>query len=126
MAHVKDIRACWMQTRHPRVLTFEWSGETTVSGDTVLYLVTEPVSPLATLLEELGLDADQRLVYLALGLRQAAQAVAFLNNQCKMMHGNICMRTLLATPELDWKLGFLDMVSEHAHLTSSLLARWEP
>jgi hypothetical protein len=94
-----------------------------VSGDTVIYLVTEPVSPLPTLLEALELDADQRVMYLALGLRQAAQAVAFLNNQCKMMHGNICMRTLLATPELDWKLGFFDMVSEHAHLTSSLLAR---
>lgn len=115
-----------IQTRHPRVLSFEWTGETTSGGDTVIYLVTEPVTPLPTLLEELALDDDQRVMYLALGLRQAAQAVAFLANQCKLMHGNVCTTTVLVTPELDWKLGFLDMASEHAHLTSSLLARCDP
>jgi SCY1-like protein 1 len=114
-----------MQTKHPRILNFEWTGETDVAGNKVIYLVTEQVHPLPVLLEELELKDEQRLMFLALALRQAAQAVAFLNNQCKLMHGNVCTSTFLMTPELDLRLGFFDMASEHAHLTSSLLARYE-
>ena len=112
-----------MQTKHPRILTFEWAGETEASGATLVYLVTEPVQPLAELLAEVALEGEQRLMFIGLGLRQAAQAVAFLNNQCKLLHGNVCLDTILVTPALDWRLAFFDMASEHTHLASSLLAR---
>jgi SCY1-like protein 1 len=115
-----------LQTKHPRVLTFEWTGETQASGSTVIYLVTEPVQPLAELLAAVALEGEQRLMFLGLGLRQAAQAVSFLNNQCKLIHGNVCLATVLVTPALDWRLAFFDMASEHAHLTTSLLARRVP
>lgn len=108
------------------MLKFEWTGETEASGNKVLYLVTEPVKPLSAVIEELGLEDEQRTMFIALALRQSAQAVAFVNNQCKLLHGNVCMDTMLVTPELDVRLGFFDMASEHAHLSSSLLARCAP
>lgn len=119
----KSLACDLAQTKHPRVLAFEWSGETEAGGAVVVYLATEPVEPLATALAGLALEGEQREMYLALGLRQAAQGAAFLTNQCKAIHGNVCMASVLVTPELDWRLGFLDMLSEHAHLSSSLLAR---
>ena len=51
-----------MQLRHPHVLQFKDSIE--VDGDkpgsVTLYLVTEPVQPLSTVLQELRLDGSQR------------------------------------------------------------------
>lgn len=58
-----------------------------------------------------------------MGVRHIAQAVAFLNGQCKLIHGNVCMGTVLLTDSLDWKLGYLDSLSEYSNLSSSLLAR---
>ena len=95
------------QLRHPHVLQFKDSIE--VEGDkagaVTLYLVTEPVQPLSAVLQELRLDGSQRCAlhlsartwrrltharlrsddYIALGLSQVAQAVAFLNADCKMV-----------------------------------------
>ena len=96
------------QLRHPHVLQFKDSVE--VDGDkpgtVTLYLVTEPVQPLSTVLQDLRLDGSQRCApgvcavsvdaspfltdllsddYIALGLSQVAQAVAFLNADCKMV-----------------------------------------
>lgn len=110
-------------TKHPRIPSFEWSGETEDKNRTIIYLVTEAVTPLAAVLQELELQDSHRDMFVAMGLRQIAQAVAFLNNQCKLIHGNVCMNTVLVTDTLDWKLGFLDMLSEHTALSTSLLVR---
>jgi SCY1-like protein 1 len=112
-----------LQTKHPRVLRFEWAGETESGGKITFYVVTECVSPLPTVLEELNLSGDQRDMYLSLGLRQVAEAVAFLNNQCKIVHGNVCWHTVLVTEDLDWRLGFMDVSTEYSSLSSSLLVR---
>ena len=114
-----------MQTKHPRVLTFEWAGEQESQKQITFHLVTEPVTPLPTLLDELALSGEQKHEYLALGLRQVSQAAAFLNNQCKLVHGNVCWASVLVTNDLDWKLGFLDLSTEHASLAQSALLRCE-
>ena len=123
-AHVDAAAA--PQTKHPRVLAFEWAGEQDAGGGArTLWLATEPAQPLRTLLqaELAALEAGEREAVLALFLRQVAQAVAFLTNTCKLVHGNVCLDAVLVTPELDCKLGYFDVASEHAHLASSLLAR---
>lgn len=113
-----------MQTKHPRILSFEWAGEQESQKQITFHLVTEPVTPLPTLLDELALSGEQKHEYLALGLRQVSQAAAFLNNQCKIVHGNVCWASVLVTNDLDWKIGFLDLSTEHASLNQSALVKY--
>ncbi|KAF6265414.1 armadillo-type protein [Scenedesmus sp. NREL 46B-D3] len=99
--------------RHPNVLAFKDSLEVQEKGQTVLYLVTEAVRPLAMVLQELDL-AGQHRQYLATGMLHMTNAVSFINNSCNMIHGNLCMAAVVVTDSLDWKLHGFDLLSEHA------------
>ncbi|KAF3452441.1 hypothetical protein FNV43_RR02874 [Rhamnella rubrinervis] len=109
---VKRLRT----VRHPNILSFLHSTETeTIDGATtkiVIYIVTEPVMPLSEKIKELGLEGTQRDEYFAWGLNQIAKAVSFLNNDCKLVHGNVCLASVVVTQTLDWKLHAFDVLSE--------------
>ncbi|XP_022873837.1 N-terminal kinase-like protein isoform X2 [Olea europaea var. sylvestris] len=77
-----------------------------------IYIVTEPVMPLSEKIKELGLEGSQRDEYHAWGLHRIAKAVSFLNNDCKLIHGNVCMASVVVTQTLDWKLHAFDILSE--------------
>ncbi|KAL6523414.1 hypothetical protein OROGR_017017 [Orobanche gracilis] len=102
--------------RHPNILSFLHSTETETSdGSTTkvtIYVVTEPVMPLSEKLKDLGLEGIQRDDYFAWGLHRIAKAVSFLNNDCKLVHGNVCMDSVVVTQTLDWKLHAFDVLSE--------------
>ncbi|XP_076948487.1 uncharacterized protein LOC143620744 isoform X2 [Bidens hawaiensis] len=109
---VKRLRT----VRHPNILSFLHSTETEISDGSstkvVIYIVTEPVMPLAEKIKELGLKGTQRNEYYAWGLYRIAKAVSFLNNDCKLVHGNVCLESVVVTPTLDWKLHAFDALSE--------------
>ncbi|XP_019184483.1 PREDICTED: N-terminal kinase-like protein [Ipomoea nil] len=109
---VKRLRT----VRHPNILSFLHSTEVeTVDGSTTkvtIYIVTEPVMPLCEKLKELGLVGTQRDEYYAWGLHRITKAVSFLNNDCKLVHGNVCVASVVVTQTLDWKLHALDVLSE--------------
>jgi SCY1-like protein 1 len=46
--------------RHPNILAFRDTAEVEEKGGTAIYIVTEPVQPLAMVLEELKLEGTQR------------------------------------------------------------------
>ncbi|KAL4189988.1 hypothetical protein AMTRI_Chr08g168240 [Amborella trichopoda] len=109
---VKRLRT----VRHPNILSFLYSTEVE-AGDAshikpTIYIVTEPVMPLAEKIKELGLEGTQRDEYYAWGLHQIAKAVSFLNNDCKLVHGNVCLASVVVTQTLDWKLHAFDVLSE--------------
>ncbi|XP_026457158.1 N-terminal kinase-like protein [Papaver somniferum] len=109
---VKRLRT----VRHPNILSFLHSTEAEIfDGATpkhTIYIVTEPVMPLSEKIKELGLQDTQRDEYYAWGLRQISKAVSFLNNDCKLVHGNVCLASVVVTPTLDWKLHAFDVLSE--------------
>ncbi|XP_051138422.1 uncharacterized protein LOC127256452 [Andrographis paniculata] len=109
---VKRLRT----VRHPNILSFLHSTEAEIvdgSGTkVVIYIVTEPVMPLSEKLKELGLEGSQRDEYYAWGLHRIAKAVSFLNNDCKLVHGNVCTASVVVTQTLDWKLHAFDVLSE--------------
>ncbi|KAL9232799.1 hypothetical protein vseg_007865 [Gypsophila vaccaria] len=109
---VKRLRT----VRHPNILSFLHSTEVeSFDGSTTkvtIYIVTEPVMPLSEKIKELGLDGKQRDEYYAWGLNQIAKAVSFLNNDCKLIHGNVCLASVVVTQTLDWKLHAFDVLSE--------------
>lgn len=102
--------------RHPNILSFLYSTEVETFDGSVtkvtIYIVTEPVMPLSEKITELGLDGKQRDEYYAWGLHQVAKAVSFLNNDCKLVHANVCLSSVVVTPTLDWKLHAFDVLSE--------------
>ncbi|XP_019052793.1 PREDICTED: probable inactive serine/threonine-protein kinase scy1 isoform X2 [Nelumbo nucifera] len=102
--------------RHPNILSFLRSTEAETFDGTVMkvtiYIVTEPVMPLSEKIKELGLEGTQRDEYYAWGLCQIAKAVSFLNNDCKLVHGNVCLSSVVVTQTLDWKLHSFDVLSE--------------
>lgn len=110
---VKRLRT----VRHPNILSFLHSTEVeTFDGSTTkttIYIVTEPVMPLSEKIKELGLDGRQRDEYYAWGLHQIAKAVSFLNNDCKLIHANVCLASVVVTQTLDWKLHAFDVLSEY-------------
>ncbi|CAH9126362.1 unnamed protein product [Cuscuta epithymum] len=109
---VKRLRT----VRHPNILSFIHSTEAEIfDGSTTkvtIYIVTEPVMPLSEKLKELGLVATQRDEYCAWGLHRITKAVSFLNNDCKLVHGNVCVASVVVTQTLDWKLHAFDVLSE--------------
>ncbi|KAL2330200.1 hypothetical protein Fmac_017781 [Flemingia macrophylla] len=109
---VKRLRT----VRHPNILSFLHSAEIEThdagSPKVTIYIVTEPVMPLSEKIKELGLEGTQRDEYYAWGLHQIAKAVSFLNNDCKLVHGNVCLASVVVTPALDWKLHAFDVLSE--------------
>ncbi|VFQ81114.1 unnamed protein product [Cuscuta campestris] len=109
---VKRLRT----VRHPNILSFLHSTEAeTFDGSTAkvtIYIVTEPVMPLSEKLKELGLVGTQRDEYCAWGLHRITKAVSFLNNDCKLVHGNVCVSSVVVTQTLDWKLHAFDVLSE--------------
>ncbi|KVI07085.1 Armadillo-like helical [Cynara cardunculus var. scolymus] len=102
--------------RHPNILSFLHSTEAEImdgsSTKVTIYIVTEPVMPLAEKIQELGLQGTQRDEYYAWGLHRIAKAVSFLNNDCKLVHGNVCLESVVVTQTLDWKLHAFDVLSE--------------
>ncbi|CAI5467360.1 unnamed protein product, partial [Closterium sp. Yama58-4] len=102
--------------RHPNVLSFLNSLEVEKEEGGVqkptIYIITEPVMPLDLRLKELKLKGPQRDEYYAWGLLQVAKAVSFLNNDCKLVHGHVCMAAVVTTGALDWKLHGFDVLSE--------------
>ncbi|KAL8151492.1 hypothetical protein V2J09_021300 [Rumex salicifolius] len=111
---VKRLRT----VRHPNILSFLYSTEVETFDGTAskvtIYIVTEPVIPLSEKIKELGLDGKRRDEYYAWGLHQVAKAVSFLNNDCKLVHANVCLSSVVVTPTLDWKLHAFDVLSEFA------------
>lgn len=109
---VKRLRT----VRHPNILSFLHSTEVEVSDGSgvkvTIYIVTEPVMPLSEKIKELGLKGTQRNEYYAWGLHQISKAVSFLNNDCKLIHGNVCLASVVVTQTLDWKLHAFDVLSE--------------
>ena len=97
--------------RHPNVLGFKESVEVEERGETVLYLVTEAVTPLGEVLA--GMAGADRAQYLGMGLSAVVAALSFLANDAGLVHGGVCMAAVGVTQSLDWKLHGFDLLSDH-------------
>lgn len=97
--------------RHPNVLVFKESVEVEEKGETVLYLVTEAVTPLAEVLR--GMRGTDREQYLCMGLSEVVAALSFLANDAALIHGAVSMGAVVVTQTLDWKLHGFDVLTDH-------------
>lgn len=78
------------QLRHPNILAFKDSLEVQEKGQQVVYLVTEAVSPLSTLLKELDLSGKHRQVHCVAYVATCTRTAVFPQ---LFRHGALCMHT---------------------------------
>ncbi|XP_077433987.1 N-terminal kinase-like protein isoform X2 [Vanacampus margaritifer] len=88
--------------RHPNILAYVDGLETEKS----LYVVTEPVTPLATHLK--GAPSELEVSW---GLHQIVKALSFLVNDCHLLHNNLGLWAIFVDRAGEWKLGALDHVA---------------
>lgn len=93
--------------RHPNILKFLDGSE----SDSAIWIITEPVQSLATLLDSPGTTsapADESKVY---GLLHVSSALSFLNREGQSVHGGLRTTTVWVTPGGEWKLGGMELCS---------------
>ena len=86
--------------RHPNILMFQDG----VENDKAVFIATERVQPLYNYLRESKESDSQKQNEIAWGLYQIATALNFLNNDCKIVHNNVCMSSIVVNRAGEWKL----------------------
>jgi SCY1-like protein 1 len=84
----------------------------------VIYLLTEPVTPLSDALAELSRTPAS----LSWGLYTLAAAVNFLSIDCRMVHGQVSLASVFVDKGMDWKLGGFEMAVEAAKADAAYFA----
>ncbi|MCI4380152.1 hypothetical protein PGIGA_G00236590 [Pangasianodon gigas] len=102
--------------RHPNILAYVDGLETEKS----LYLVTEPVTPLATHLKTQAEKGGSGELEISWGFHQIVKALSFLVNDCHLLHNNLGMWAVFVDRAGEWKLGGLDHVISDQGEPSSL------
>lgn len=93
--------------KHPYIVRFVDGAEMADNkGGGMLYIVTEPISPLEP---ELKREGGLPQPALAWGLRSIVSAVAFLHKG-GMMHANVHLSSIFVNKAGDWKLSGLELV----------------
>ena len=86
--------------RHPNILMFQDG----VESDKNVSFVSERVQHLHSYLKESNENESQKENEISWGLYQVATALSFLNNDCKLVHNNVCMSSILVNKAGEWKL----------------------
>ncbi|KAG6857787.1 hypothetical protein H0H87_004203 [Tephrocybe sp. NHM501043] len=95
-------------TRHPDVLKFMDAVET----DTTIYIMTERVRPLQSVLKTWSTrEAKPREDWLLWGLHRISVALTFLNDPCASTHGKVNINSIFISPSGEWKLGGFELFS---------------
>lgn len=95
-------------TRHPDVLKFMDA----VESDALLYIMTERVRPLPSVLPSWASKTEQeREDWLLWGLNRISIALTFINDSCTSTHGNINAGAVFISPSGEWKLGGFEVFS---------------
>ncbi len=75
-----------------------------VDSDKTVYIVTERVQPLYNYLKESKDNDSQKENEISYGLYSIATALNFLNQDCKLVHNNVCMPSIVVNKAGEWKL----------------------
>lgn len=98
--------------KHPDILRYAASAEHADGG---VFIATEAATPLATLFAEGGKGLGREAIQW--GLFTVARALAFMH-QSGLIHGRLNAASVFVTPAGDWKLGALEVVTQHAAAAS--------
>ncbi|XP_067939305.1 N-terminal kinase-like protein [Watersipora subatra] len=90
--------------RHPNLVTYVDGLE----SDKVLYVVTEPVMLLTTYLNQHESEGSRNEFAISWGIFQVTKGLSFLNNDCGLVHNNMCLTSVFVNKAGEWLLGGLE------------------
>ncbi|KAJ2682015.1 Nuclear aminoacylation-dependent tRNA export pathway component, partial [Coemansia spiralis] len=90
--------------RHPGLVKYLEGAETADA----IYIATEPVVPLALALEQ-GADGDGAEELRRWGLFKTAEALSFVNGDCKLVHANVSAASVFVTKAGEWRLAGFEL-----------------
>ncbi|KAJ2653639.1 Nuclear aminoacylation-dependent tRNA export pathway component [Coemansia sp. RSA 1250] len=88
--------------RHPNMLKYLEGVETAEA----IYIATEAVVPLVM---DLGVKRDGSDELIKWGLFKVAEALKFINEDCKLVHGNMAATSVFVTRAGEWRVGGLEL-----------------
>lgn len=77
-----------------------------------MYIVTEHVKTLDDWLSKERANHGLNQEAVSWGLCCIARGLHFINSDCKLVHGNLCLASIFISDCGDWKLGGFELVSE--------------
>ncbi|XP_028815946.1 N-terminal kinase-like protein isoform X1 [Denticeps clupeoides] len=95
--------------RHPNILAYMDGLERETERS--IYVVTEPVTPLAAHLKTRAEKGGSGDLEVSWGLHQIVKALSFLVNDGQLLHNNLGMWAVFVDRAGEWKLGGLDHVT---------------
>ncbi|KAK4531310.1 hypothetical protein CCYA_CCYA07G2167 [Cyanidiococcus yangmingshanensis] len=101
--------------RHPDILRYLESTEASANAaqTETIQLVTEAVVPLQFVIRADPISLS--LETIVWGLFCIARALHFIHQEMKSVHGRLSPATVFVTTGGDWKLGGLEVLTEHSH-----------
>ncbi|XP_065661374.1 N-terminal kinase-like protein isoform X3 [Hydra vulgaris] len=94
--------------RHPNIIKFLDGFE----SETMLYMVTEPVTPLILFLDK---DDGRNSNLITWGIHQITTGLSFLVNDCNLVHENVNIFSVFVGNDGEWKLSGM----EYMHASST-------
>ncbi|KAJ1996349.1 Nuclear aminoacylation-dependent tRNA export pathway component [Coemansia spiralis] len=88
--------------RHPGILRYL---EGTETADAI-YIATESITPLPFALDEGNCDDELK----RWGIYKIAETLRFVNDDCKLVHANVCTSSVFVTKAGEWRLSGLELV----------------
>ena len=107
LALVKNAQRRLRTIKHPYLLRCIDAGEQLDNkGGGIIWIVTEPVQPLEDVIDNLR-EAPGSIAW---GTYTLAAAIKFLNIDCNIVHGQVCLSSLFVDKGMDWKLGGFELL----------------
>ena len=105
--------------KHPYLLKCIDAGEQLDGkGGGQIWMVTEPVQPLEDVIDSLR-EAPGSVAW---GTYTLTAAIKFLNIDCNIVHGQVCMASLFVDKGMDWKLGGFELLAPSADVDAAYFA----
>ncbi|KAF6039656.1 SCYL1 [Bugula neritina] len=92
--------------RHPNLVTYIDGLE----SEKVLYVVTEPVLPLAVYLNDYESEGSRNTFAISWGLHQIVKGLTFIIKDCHLIHNNVCLSSVFVNKAGEWLLGGLEYI----------------
>ncbi|KOO22431.1 n-terminal kinase-like protein, partial [Chrysochromulina tobinii] len=120
LALVKNAQRRLRTIKHPYLLRCIDAGEQLDNkGGGIIWIVTEPVQPLEDVIDNLR-EAPGSIAW---GTYTLAAAIKFLNIDCNIVHGQVCMSSLFVDKGMDWKLGGFELLVTAPEANPAYFAR---
>ncbi|ESW99384.1 hypothetical protein KL918_005350 [Ogataea parapolymorpha] len=94
-----------------------------IENDSFLYIISERVKPLGSVLRMGSSDSMSQYELLLLGIYQVTEALKYLNKEGSSIHGSLSKNSIFVNEAGEWKLGGFELVVNIQDPDTEILSR---